>query len=730
MNRTIAAMGATPLLAASALLCGTASAADIRLSGSDTVLWDFSTANWLDDSGNAVKYADGDNVMIGSDFTGGAVTLNAWLNPGDVTFDVADSQEIVLGASSGSNAFGGNTKSITKRGAGTLRVKSMWNYSACDWHVYGGLLTTVDEWIGDNNTFGNTAKDWTIHVYDGATLENPNNKALGYSGDTATDEDHAVNVTVHSGGTFRPGQTGTYGYPFSTVKDLTFDGGAFDFTKKGYWGQGLLKVTRKLAFAGSSAYTLNRPNGNAGKIAFASSRQTAIDVADITGDDKTDLTISTENVGRMTEAAVVGVKKTGAGTLLWSGKIYNSYNRGDWVGWLGLNGKITVAEGKMVLSNPANAMEGDLEVTGGELWLGADAGKFVPTNAATATTKTIATTATYAGNLQVEGREIVASGTGKLVLPQLYMFGGDPDLERDWPNDAVTFVARDSGEIHIDIPGTTAAYRGVATFPNLRLEGNGKLVVNGTGYWSKGAVCVLGTFGFGGTTPVTVAANHAQSDMMSVNADSTTTFDVPDITNDGETDVFFNLPIGRTKAQGEANKVIGFRKSGAGTLCLSYVTSGLGAAGMSGLNGTLTVDAGALQYACDLRDMTFAVATGAYLQPCAAEQTYRVANVTVAEGGGFRVKAGDAGAILVTGALTLPQAGIVDIAATDEAAAQDLKMTFLTVADGAEVSAPDDFSGWTVTVNGQKPAEGAWKVVRKGNAFTVKPVRGLCVIVK
>ena len=85
----------------------------------------------------------------------------------------------------------------------------------------------MDEWIGDNNTFGNTAKDWTIHVYDGATLENPNNKAMGYSGDTATDEDHAVNVTVHSGGTFRPGQTGTYGYPFSTVKDLTFDGGAF-----------------------------------------------------------------------------------------------------------------------------------------------------------------------------------------------------------------------------------------------------------------------------------------------------------------------------------------------------------------------------------------------------------------------------------------------------------------------------------------------------------------------
>ena len=125
MNRTIAAMGATPLLAASALLCGTASAADIRLSGSDAALWDFSTANWLDDSGTAVKYADGDNVTIGSDFTGGTVTLNAWLNPGDVTFDVADSQKIVLGASSGSNAFGGNTKSITKRGSGcfTRRVR-------------------------------------------------------------------------------------------------------------------------------------------------------------------------------------------------------------------------------------------------------------------------------------------------------------------------------------------------------------------------------------------------------------------------------------------------------------------------------------------------------------------------------------------------------------------------------------------------------------------------------
>ncbi len=603
------------------------------------------------------------------------------------------------------------------------------NNNTCDWHVYGGRLTTADEWIGGVYcTFGNPSKGVTIHVYDGATLENPSNCALGNDGDTAEAEDQAVNVTVHAGGTFRPGKTGSHDYPFSTVKDLVFDGGSFDFTKSGYWGKGLLKVTRKLAFGGSTAYTLNRPNGNAGKIAFAASRQTEINVADITGDDAADLTITTENIGRMQEASVVGVKKTGAGTLLWSAKIHNSYHlvndKGEktgWAGWLGLNGKISVEAGKLILANAANAMEGDLEVSGGELWLGAERGKYASSD----------TRATYAGNLQVEGREIVASGTGKLVLPQLFMFGGEPTAEDVTP-DAVTFVARDSGEIHIDVPGNTGDYNGCAVFPNLRLEGDGKLVVNGNGYWSKGAVAVLGTFAFAGATPVTVAANSHQCDMMSLNSSSGTTFDVADITGDGAADVFFKLPIGLTKVQAEAGKVVGFRKKGAGTLCLAFDVSGLGAAGFANLNGTASVDEGALQYACDLRHMDFAVAAGAYLQPCAEarEKPFELKSLTVAADGGFRVVPGDGGVLRVTGKLVLPQKGIIDIAAADETDAESLKVTFLSVADGAEVEAPADFSGWTFTVNGTTPPTGNWKIVRKGNRFIAKVARGFLFTIR
>ena len=60
------------------------------------------------------------------------------------------------------------------------------------------------------------------------------------------------------------------------------------------------------------------------------------------------------------------------------------------------------------------------------------------------------------------------------------MFGGEPTAE-DVAPDAVTFVARDNGEIHIDVPGNTGDYAGCAVFPNLRLEGNGRFVVNGNG---------------------------------------------------------------------------------------------------------------------------------------------------------------------------------------------------------------------------------------------------------
>ena len=695
------------------------SAADLWLSGTGSESWDFDTENWLDADGAAVKYADGDNVTVGSEFTGNALMLNAWLSPGDVVFDNA--QEIVLSTTENRFGFSAATKSITKRGSGTLRLKPMWNFNTCDWHIYGGLLTTEDAWCGDNNTFGNMDEDVTIHVHDGATLENPGSKALGYSDDTAAAEDHAVNVTVHAGGMFRPGKTGSYDYAFSAVKDLVFDGGSFDFTRQGSWGKGLLKVTRTLAFGGTEPYVLNRPNGNLGKIAFAASRQTEIDVADITGDEAADLTIETENIGRMAEASVVGVKKTGPGTLLWSAKIHNSYDRGDWAGWLGLNGKITVAEGKLVLANAANAMEGDLEVSGGELWLGAARGKYVPSD----------TRATYAGNLQVEGREIVARGTGKLVLPQLYMFGGEPTAEDVTP-DAVTFVACDEGEIHIAEPGMTGDYTGCAVFPNLRLEGNGKFVVNGNGYWGKGAVAVLGTFAFAGKTPVTVAANSHQCDMMSLNSNSGTTFDVADITGDGAADAVVRLPIGRTKAQTDAGRTVGFRKKGAGTLCLAFDVSGLGAAGFGSLNGTASIDEGALQYACDLRNMDFAVAAGAYLLPCAEsrEKPFEMRSLTVAEGGGFRVVPGDGGVLRVTGKLVLPQKGLVDIAAADETDAESLKVTFLSVADGAEVEAPADFSGWTFTVNGRTPPTGNWKVVRKGNRFVAKVARGLLFTIR
>ena len=304
------------------------SAADLTLVGDGTAVWNRSTANWKDANGQETRYADGDNVTIGGeDFTGTAVTLGAeWLNPGNVVF--SNEQEIVLSSAENKFGFGSNTKSLSKWGGGTLRLKPMWNYNVCDWHVYGGLLTTEDAWCGDNTTFGHRDKDVTIHVHDGATLENPGPGALGGANDTAEAEDRAVSITVHAGGMFRPGKTGTYDYPFSAVKDLAFDGGSFDFSKRGYWEQGLLKVTRTLAFGGSTPYTLNQPSGNSGKIAFAASRQTELHVADITGDDAADVTISTENVGRMKEESVVGVRKTGPGTLRWSAKIHNSYNKG------------------------------------------------------------------------------------------------------------------------------------------------------------------------------------------------------------------------------------------------------------------------------------------------------------------------------------------------------------------------------------------------------------------
>jgi len=691
----------------------------LRLQGSGDATWDKSASTWLDASGTLTAFSDGDSAVIASDYTGAKVSLAAEVNPS--TLVITNAQEVDL-VSSDNGKLGSGVTSIAKYGSGKLRVQGN-NDSVCDWHIHGGELTVVDAWSSwSGHTFGNyDGHDVTVHLYNGAKMTFPS--CGGFGNNAIGDEDKCGNLTVHEGATFTPGVTGTYVYPFISIKDLTLDGGSIDLSQKGYWELGTLKITRTWAFSGSTPYTINRPNSNAGSINLATGRQTEFRVADITGDDAVDVTIATEWIGRLVETNSAGIRKTGPGKLLWSGKIYESEAKGYWAGYRGLNGgKITVEAGELVLDNVGNLNAGDIEVTGGVLRLGSGQSAYtVPSDLGQ----------TYVGSLLKKGRTITASGTGSIHFAQRYMFyaPGSTGVTNVAPT---TFVAKDGGQLVVGATNWSGTVHATVFFPNLRLENGGKVTLRDeSGDWPNGAYGVMGKFSFGGSTPITVPAGTKQNHAFLLNCGDATVFEVEDITGNGEVDATFSLQMGRYVygVSAEDQKSVGFRKTGEGTLLMDFTVGGLGAAGMSAPNGTVSVEEGTLILASSLTDVTLSVAAGAFLQPRDGKGNPAFKALTMAENGGFRVKANSLlSSVRVTNALTLPKVGVVDVLAADDVDVSRTKALFLTLPDNSTVS-DADFASWQVTVNGQ-PSDREFRIFRNGNGVYVKCRHGSCLILR
>lgn len=743
MKRMVWVLGA-------AATCG-AIAADLTLTGSGTVKWNRTDAVWKNSAGDLQTYTDGDNVLIGgTEFSGEIVQLDTWLNPGHVVF--SNEQEIALTQTKSDCSWGSQTKSLSKWGPGVLRLKAQWNYNRCPWHVYQGTLSFVNGWSGEGRYCGDTQNGLSpmIYVHDGGTLENPSSGGLGAAG--AADEDNCASVTVYTNGVFRPGWE-TYAYPKTVLKDLIFDGGTFDSSRRGSWGWGLLKVTRKLAFKGVTPYAISF-GGQDAKLMFAASRQTKIDVDDITGDAEADVTFNDSWIGRGSETSVVGFQKTGSGTLVFKKEIYHSLENNA-RGWLGLTGPIGVDAGVLRFESEKNAFTGRVEVTGGTLELGAGISTFTkPTDPA----------CSHIGSL-VSPREVVASGDGRIVFRHRYMFDA-LSTEGNEPVNQIFFVARDGGELHIGREGMTT--KAQVTFPNLWLDG-GSVVLQGDGDWPKGVMGVVGTFKFSGPTPYTFEAAgpvSGNSQVFCLNANSKTCFEVADITGDAATDVTFAMPMGLAGTMcAEAEKVgadgsvttvrsytngydpnisVGFRKTGPGTLRLAFSCGGLGSAGMLAPNGIFTVEEGALEVDADIyynpaAEKTYhfgvSVCDGAYLQqpsPQVEGEKWRVMKtLALAEGGGLRVFADrTASRYIVAESLTLPTVGRIDLVIPEDWDARSLSLPVLSVSEGCTVSGATDFSGWTFTVNGKAASRGVYAFRCEGGQYYVTANYGTTILLR
>ena len=694
----------------------------LSLKSSTDATWDTSTATWKMDGSDLLRtYANGSNVVIGPDFTGSLVSIGAWLVPGDVVFDSAS--DIVLGPAKDGKGFGGNTGSLSKRGSGKLTIQNGYNDNKCPWHVYGGTLSTEDNYTTTLNPFGTFAdSEPTIYVHDGAVLENPSSAMLGARTDSAEVEDKCVNVVAYTNGVFRPGKTGSYDYPYSAVRDLILDGGTLDTSKTGYWNTGALKVTRKLAVKGTVPYECTSV-GQRWKLALASSRQTELAVDDITGDDAADLTFDALEFGRESETAVTGFRKTGAGTMVYKRKITDGENdTTTHRGWIGVNGTITVDEGTLVLENANSTFTGDIEITGTLRAGGSSISE--PANLAQ----------TALGSLTAD-RKIVLDGPDA-TLPVLcrWPFGN----RQAYTNEAVqaTFVATNGATF---VFGNASVVRPLAV-PNLWIC-DSTVAFNG-GEYGTGVGMIAGTLKVTGSTPVTIAPATGKScqylcvnPAAGMNEGSTlqTVFDVADVTGDAAADLTFTMPFGAPNfaMTDVGNQIykdgveVGFRKTGDGTLSLAYNRYSFGQNGIGELNGTISVDGGTLDLRVEVPKATVAVSSGAAI--CGGLASVSGGNVYVkavnfAAGGGIAAADGATEAVTATGSVSFGANGFINVTTASGIGKECSPTTVFKIGSSAAVSGVANLENWTLRVNGKplRPSQTSIRVEADGSVVVAK----------
>lgn len=694
-------------------LAVSANAVELSLKSEDSsVTWNFSALNWIPFGGGEFqKYSDCDVAHIGPDFTGSTVTIGDYVGPKELRFN--NTQTITF-KNENVNGHGLNGKLgvVNKYGTGNLILDfADWrNYEGCDWHVYGGVLQAgLEQWYNDTANYrfcGNDAiPNVTIYVHDGGSLWSP--AASFFTGNGIDREDTAPNVTVYTNGTLIIGN-GSYDYSMAVYRDVILDGGTLDLTRRGSWGGGSFKVTRKLAFKGKTPYSISM-GGQDQKLILAATRQTEFAVDDISGDANADVSLASNfDMGPNSHDNPVGLLKTGDGTLEIKSILHKASSTSA-RGLLGVNGTITIAGGTIDFANASNTMEGKLEVTGGTLTI-----RDMKSDDSKETT--------YYGNMDCPDREIVASGTGKILIPDRYTFAYMPGITGADLTYRTWLVARDGGTIEVGKAGGTS----LCTFGNLWLDG-GDLVFVGAGEWPQGYGGVMGTMKFSGNKAYVLKQNTAvttQSQQLLVNNNSKTVFDVADITGDAEPDVTFELPIvlGKYSVEGQwiGPENVGYTKKGAGTMRLNYSNGGNGAGGVTSINGTINVDEGTLQVDDGCQDASLAVAAGAFVSG-----TGKVKGLTLADGTGFVAKPGQEKHLSVSGAATIAGAGVVDIIAED--LAEDAPLKVAVVDFNGTLTGSENLSDWKVRVNG---VEIDGKVLLNGKTLMANKNRGTVLIIR
>jgi hypothetical protein len=663
-------------------------------------------------NGSPTAFANGDDTTIDSTFTGSKITFGARVTPGDVVFDIDRNLTLDFG-SANTYGLGINTKSFTKRGAGTLLMT----------HSVSTTMTNGDDRFGNAVTAGveivegeialrdpnvhhyfgpRTIPHW-VHVRSGASLtflarnqsgaHDSNECGLCVELDPGARLNHGTNDLAQS--EYRP-------LALHTLKlsggDITNGVNAWRNDANALGGACSMYLFNTLWFSGSTPHAFGFDSGYAGCKRYAkgatigggkyislNTRQPVeFRVDDITNDSGVDAYINPDMFTWAKNSAGVfkaDIVKTGAGTL--SVPVAKSGSTKDFLG------DITVAEGTLELA----------------------AQKIFPFSAASYGATAAQTLAVSNGATVVFSIRNVVDGdtvsNGAITVPRLRLVV-----------DGGTFKYHATG----NNSGCNRFRECVFHDATIDIRNPGRNEF-------AGILAFMGPVSFSGSTPYVLDVNTDvanKSQAIACYNDPRTTFDVADITGNGAADVTLGLPLYNYATNNSARGILegcGFVKTGAGTLRLTYTF----ADEQKSLNGPVDVSNGVLRVDGRLTGPSMlTVAAGGFLGG-----TGMVNRVTLEPGAGLAVFAGQTEPLHVRKSLALPATGVIEVSNPDGLDPNSLRtipvLTAATDGDGS-LTGTENLANWTVTFNGVH--NGSWTLFADGNTVKAKHTSATMIILR
>lgn len=702
-------------LASTSLLIGFADTLTLTWTGKYSEIWDLTEKNWTNSDGQEVAWVNNSDALFNDGaesftvrFTNNAVRANC------VVFNTSGAFVIT---NSASKQYLYSADSIRKLGTGTLNVNPA--SSTLINEISAGIFVDEGSAVFTGQSLFLKIKekpDVAFFAGTNATLHFAMRNIFG------TDNFNPVIAPiVIKNGTFKASDANGH----LAIGPLTLDNAEFDYSGlSGYNDKlGVMTFSGRVSFKGDSPYHILQTGfgtdsrTTAKKFCLWSDPKSEFCVDDITGDNAEDVVIGAMLADHCKQTA-------------YTNKEDPSKNR-ELV--MAPGGLIKTGPGTLSLTNQLNTFSGDIEVREGTL----QAGPNWQLNASTLADTEAKATDHWLGCLTNENRKIIVKKGALLYFPNRNCFGTQGGITNLMPGVKVTFVF--DGGVFTNFDGQGFI------LPNVEFS-NGGSIAPGYGPANYGRFMVKEFFTVKGSIPFewnlsNAARNNVNSmsqEALTLNGYPENVFDIADVTNDSTADATFGVPfiIGygyfRTDTAWGDHKLedwkFGFRKTGAGTMRIAAPKMSIKNADVPSklasrsFNGDSKVEEGELCVDGDISlSDTVQVYAGAYLSG-----TGLVNNVSIAQGGGLRVRDGQKDALRIGGKLSVADGLRIEVLLADGADMRDVRAKVLAVT--GEIEGAESLVSASVFVDGVSVPN--IKLRLDDGALSLRYMRGTTVVIR